>query len=73
MDAESAGKRSKKWKVPVSPRTVAVLRAQWRDLNAALEMQTNDLALRFPVVAWHRARFVQTAGSANALQRSILG
>ena len=47
---EVLGKRSKMRKVPVSPRTIAALRAHWRDRDADFDSQVNDLPLLAPIV-----------------------
>jgi site-specific recombinase XerD len=47
---EVLGKRSKMRKVPVSPRTIAALRAHWRDRDVDFDLQAIDLPLLSPVV-----------------------
>jgi len=47
---EVLGKRSKMRKVPVSPRTIAALRAHWRDRDADFDAQGIDLPLLAPIV-----------------------
>jgi len=47
---EVVGKRSKKRRVPVSPRTVAALRAHWRDRDADFDSHATDLPLLAPIV-----------------------
>ena len=47
---EVLGKRSKMRKVPVSPRTIAALRAHWRDRDADFDGQGIDLPLLSPIV-----------------------
>lgn len=47
---EVLGKRSKMRKVPVSPRTIAALRAHWRDRDADFDAAGIDLPLLAPIV-----------------------
>lgn len=47
---EVLGKRSKMRKVPVSSRTIAALRAHWRDRDADFDAPANDLPLLAPIV-----------------------
>jgi integrase len=47
---EVLGKRSKMRKVPVSPRTIAALRAHWRDRDVDFDLQAIDLPLLSPIV-----------------------
>jgi len=47
---EVLGKRSKMRKVPVSPRTIAALRAHWRDRDADFDTHGIDLPLLAPIV-----------------------
>jgi len=47
---EVLGKRSKMRKVPVSPRTIAALRAHWLDRDADFDAQGIDLPLLAPIV-----------------------
>ena len=59
---EVLGKRNKMRKVPVSPRTIAALRAHWRDRDADFDSQMNDLPLLAPIVV---------PGTERALARHI--
>lgn len=47
---EVLGKRSKMRKVPVSPRTIAALRAHWRDRDADFDAPGIDLPLLAPIM-----------------------
>lgn len=47
---ELLGKRSKMRKVPVSPRTIAALRAHWRDRDADFDVPPSDLPLLAPIL-----------------------